>query len=709
MHDRKPVDWKSLYDVLALEAGATSDEVKKRFRQLSKIYHPDGGTGSDEEAFKKINEAYQLLVDPSRTAERAQWYESYQRANLPPRLRFVDQAVSVSRVPVGDITRTVLYVENDGGPLSGTIDTECAPDRDWIEIVPELGADSDDFVLKIELVVRPNDRVPLGVTHFTVLVRYGAGCAQAKVRLEIIGSPAYDPVSASPHGGTWSRTAAPAPRPHAPLPPKSRAKPGVVAVASVTIGAYFVVKLLIGLLASPANAPLLPADPKPMLPIPVVSYGPSQDAQCDPPRAPGVLVGSPPTTDTYIGTAYHRSGSANDETLGFGGWGDEYTVFIRFDVSEGPSPDDVLDVRICLFAAGVPAQDPQLSIHRITEPWVPSGLSTTRRPALVQTDVLGAMTRGWNQFDGSQLYRLWRTWPDSNFGFALRPHSTDQTNGSFAASKHANASLHPRLVFHLRSPIAAMGEEHAASTPLPPRQASDSTLRDTVPQLGIVQLDTLASSRSKESATSTAPAIAPASATGTASERGYTAYAEGRFEDALPLFEQAAAAGDAASAGYLGFMHLKGLGVPVDYSKARALFESSAAAGEAGAAYNLGDMYFNGWGVRESKVTAQRWYRQAFPIYLSDATSGELESMVMVGRMYLEGAGISSDAAQAQSWLGKAAERNHPRAQRILGLAFIDGFRVRRDRAEGIRLLTRAARNGDKLAQERLRSMKLPW
>jgi len=233
--------------------------------------------------------------------------------------------------------------------------------------------------------------------------------------------------------------------------------------------------------------------------------------------------------------------------------------------------------------------------------------------------------------------------------------------------------------------------------------------RDTSLQLNIAQGDAVASRSPNDSIASRAPATRTVLSASTLAEEGYQSYAAGRYQEARTLFEQAAAAGDAASAGYLGFMYMKGYGVPVDLDRARALFESSAAGGEPGAAYNLGDMYFDGLGVKRNRVEAQRWYRRAFPLYLEDASAGDLESIVMVGRMYLEGAGVASDGAEAESWLRRAAERSHARAQRILGMAFIDGFRVRRDRTEGIRLLTSAARNGDIPAQERLRSMSLTW
>ncbi len=53
------------YKVLGIDRNATEDEIKKAFRKLALQYHPDKYK-EDDDMFKKINTAYQILGDPDK-------------------------------------------------------------------------------------------------------------------------------------------------------------------------------------------------------------------------------------------------------------------------------------------------------------------------------------------------------------------------------------------------------------------------------------------------------------------------------------------------------------------------------------------------------------------------------------------------------------------------------------------------------------------
>ena len=54
------------YKTLGVSKNATPDEIKKAFRKLARKNHPDAG--GDEEKFKEINEAYEVLSDEKKRA-----------------------------------------------------------------------------------------------------------------------------------------------------------------------------------------------------------------------------------------------------------------------------------------------------------------------------------------------------------------------------------------------------------------------------------------------------------------------------------------------------------------------------------------------------------------------------------------------------------------------------------------------------------------
>jgi len=65
-----------LYELLEVSREATKDEIKAKYRELAKKYHPDRHVNSTnaerekaENLFKAINNAYEVLIDDDRRAE----------------------------------------------------------------------------------------------------------------------------------------------------------------------------------------------------------------------------------------------------------------------------------------------------------------------------------------------------------------------------------------------------------------------------------------------------------------------------------------------------------------------------------------------------------------------------------------------------------------------------------------------------------------
>ena len=63
-----------LYDILGVSKNATDAEIKKEYRKLAIKHHPDKNPGKEnEEKFKEISKAYDILKDP----EKRKNYDSF--------------------------------------------------------------------------------------------------------------------------------------------------------------------------------------------------------------------------------------------------------------------------------------------------------------------------------------------------------------------------------------------------------------------------------------------------------------------------------------------------------------------------------------------------------------------------------------------------------------------------------------------------------
>jgi curved DNA-binding protein len=63
-----PVKFKDYYETLGVARTASPEDIKKAFRALARIHHPDvaKNKAKGEEKFKEINEAYEVLSDPDK-------------------------------------------------------------------------------------------------------------------------------------------------------------------------------------------------------------------------------------------------------------------------------------------------------------------------------------------------------------------------------------------------------------------------------------------------------------------------------------------------------------------------------------------------------------------------------------------------------------------------------------------------------------------
>ncbi len=80
---------KNHYETLGLSIGATDEQIRKRYRELVRKYHPDVNPSPEaKEQFLRIQEAYQVLSDPERRRHydallRLRQRESARRSEAP--------------------------------------------------------------------------------------------------------------------------------------------------------------------------------------------------------------------------------------------------------------------------------------------------------------------------------------------------------------------------------------------------------------------------------------------------------------------------------------------------------------------------------------------------------------------------------------------------------------------------------------------------
>ncbi len=145
-------------------------------------------------------------------------------------------------------------------------------------------------------------------------------------------------------------------------------------------------------------------------------------------------------------------------------------------------------------------------------------------------------------------------------------------------------------------------------------------------------------------------------------DKGVAAYEQGNYAQALPLFEQASAAGEMKAPRYLGLAYLNGYSVQADPQKAAAYFQQGAQRGDITSQYWLASLYEKGTGVAQSWPLAVKWYK----ISAQRGDHVAAPAMTALGRLYANGLGVTADQAAAQQWYRAAAAVGDKDAQAAL-------------------------------------------
>ncbi|MBV8885749.1 MAG: J domain-containing protein [Chroococcidiopsidaceae cyanobacterium CP_BM_RX_35] len=96
-------NFRDYYEILGVPRDASSEEIKKVYRRLARLYHPDVNPGKKEaeEKFKDIGQAYEVLSDSGKRAQYDQysrfWNQRGFRSKQTPQPKTWDNRAAASR------------------------------------------------------------------------------------------------------------------------------------------------------------------------------------------------------------------------------------------------------------------------------------------------------------------------------------------------------------------------------------------------------------------------------------------------------------------------------------------------------------------------------------------------------------------------------------------------------------------------------------
>jgi len=129
----------------------------------------------------------------------------------------------------------------------------------------------------------------------------------------------------------------------------------------------------------------------------------------------------------------------------------------------------------------------------------------------------------------------------------------------------------------------------------------------------------------------------------------------GRYDAARAALEQLVSQGEQQALLYLGWMHERGLGGPVDEVQAAACYRSLCDRGDPVACYHAASLKF-----RRSDIGG------ALDLYVRAADAGHPSAAYWASAIYSGGRGHARDPVRATRYLAKAAEHGHAFARRDL-------------------------------------------
>ena len=172
---------------------------------------------------------------------------------------------------------------------------------------------------------------------------------------------------------------------------------------------------------------------------------------------------------------------------------------------------------------------------------------------------------------------------------------------------------------------------------------------------------------------------------------GQDLFEQGRFADAVAIWEELARKGDPKAQYNLSVMYDQGRGVDPDSKAAEFWNKKARAANYAPAIHN-----------HALTMLASKEEGAAIALLEKSAKNNFAPSQYTLGKMYSYGIGVKEDAPRAFDYIRQAAEAGLAPAQYNLGKAYRDGYGTEADNVASVEWFEKSARQGHGRAQEKL-------